>query len=310
MEKEESKVKSISTVQIVKKTIIEFFQEQSFLHGAAMAYYAIFSLIPMIYLAISGFGTFLGKERVLEIIDGVLQENVGLKDTSGILSFLNEIDIHKGNLVMSIVGISALLLTSSALLNTVRMSINEFYDIKVVIKNQRKRIQYNIGTKLISILFLPIFGVVFLAAYFGQTIVISSLHSLFGDLNTFEYTVLKIAVFFFTILTNALLFTIVLKYLNDGYVRWKSALYGAIVTALLLYVGQLLINYYLGHFFFGSKAGVAGTLLVLMAWIYYTSQIIFIGAKFTKIYSIAIGHTIRFESRRKIKRKPAELQEN
>lgn len=300
MNQETPKVKSVSALKIARKTIVEFFQEPSFFHGAALAYYAIFALIPMLYLAISSFGQFIGKERMLEIINSVLEENVGLKDTSGILSFLDEVNIDKGNLFMSVIGIVTLLLTSSALLNTLRMSIDEFYDIKVEIKSQRKRIQYNIGTKLISILFLPVFGVVILMAYFGETILMTVLNHWFGELNNFKFVILKVVIFIFTIFTNSILFTIVLKYVNDGYVKWKSALYGALVTSILLYLGQLIINHYLSNYFFGSKSGVAGTLLVLMAWIYYTSQIIFIGAKFTKIYSQAIGEPIKFESRRKV----------
>ncbi len=290
-----------SGLKIVRKTLAEFFQEPSFFHGAALAYYAIFALIPLIYLAISSFGQIIGKEEMIKIIDSLLKENVGLKDTSGILSFLTDIEIAKGNLMMTIIGFFTLLLTSSALLNTLRVSINEFYDVKIEIKNKRKRIQYNLGTKLISILFLPVFGVVMLMAYFGETILMAILNQLFGELNSFENVILRICVFFFSIFTYSLLFTVVLKYVNDGCVRWKSALYGALVTSVLLYLGQLLINYYLSNYFFGSKAGVAGTLLVLMAWIYYSSQIIFIGAKFTKIYSQAIGFPIRFESRRSFK---------
>jgi membrane protein len=140
-------------------------------------------------------------------------------------------------------------------------------------------------------------------AYFGETILMTVLNHWFGELNNFKFIILKVVIFIFTIFTNSILFTIVLKYVNDGYVKWKSALYGALVTSILLYLGQLIINHYLSNYFFGSKSGVAGTLLVLMAWIYYTSQIIFIGAKFTKIYSQAIGEPIKFESRRKVFKK-------
>ncbi|MBI3240218.1 MAG: YihY/virulence factor BrkB family protein, partial [Flavobacteriia bacterium] len=93
-------------------------------------------------------------------------------------------------------------------------------------------------------------------------------------------------------------FTIIFKYLNDGRVEWKLAISGALVTAILLYMGQLLIKYYLKNYFFGSSIGLPGTILVMLAWMYYSSQIIFLGAKFTKVYATKVGRPIIFQSRR------------
>jgi membrane protein len=75
-------------------------------------------------------------------------------------------------------------------------------------------------------------------------------------------------------------------------VQWKLALAGALVTSILLYFGQLLIKYYLGNLFFAKDAGIAGTILILLVWMYYSSQIIFFGAKFTAVYGKMVGKTI------------------
>jgi membrane protein len=68
---------------------------------------------------------------------------------------------------------------------------------------------------------------------------------------------------------------------------------GALVTTILLYIGQLLIKYYLLHYFFAKDAGIAGTLLILLTWVYYTSQIIFFGAKFTMLYAKMVGQPLQ-----------------
>lgn len=283
---------------IIKKTFVEFFQEKSFFHGAALSYYTVFSLVPLIYLAIMIFGAVVGETEVLHLISKLLKEQVGLQDVSGLMSFLKGININKSSWLMFGIGIITLLLTSSALLSSLRMSINEFYDITVDIKDRKKRIEYQIGTKLVSMLLLPLLGAILLVLYFGLTFLLSLLQSLMGDMSTAEWLIWSGLANLSTILMNAFMFALVLKYVHDGKVDWKSVFYGGLFTAVLLFIGQLLIKYYLQHYFFGSKAGVAGTLYVLLAWMYYTSQIIFLGAKFTKIVAIHLGQPICFSGRK------------
>jgi membrane protein len=91
------------------------------------------------------------------------------------------------------------------------------------------------------------------------------------------------------LLTNFIIFYFIFRFLHDAIVPRKIAMGGALVTTLLLYLGQLLIKYYLLHYFFAKDAGIAGTLLILLTWVYYTSQIIFFGAKFTMLYAKMVG---------------------
>ena len=284
--------------QIIKQTFIEFFQEQSFFHGAALAYYTVFAMIPLIYLAIICFGVIVGEQTISKMIEQVLHEQIGLQDSSGIMTFLKELHVGQGSFVSNVVGIVTLMFSSSVLLSSLRTSINEFYDVQVSIESKRKRFEYNIGTKLVSMLLLPVFAAVFIALYTGETFVMSAVHGLFGELSGFEQFILSSLVNIFAILTNVVLFAMLFKYVNDGSVKWKYALKGALFTAILLFIGQLLIKYYLRNFFFGSKAGVAGTLLVILLWMYYTSQIIFLGAKFTKVVAIFDGNPIQFIGRK------------
>lgn len=285
-------------IQIIKQTFIEFFQEQSFFHGAALAYYTVFAMIPLIYLVIVCFGVIVGEDTISEIIEDVLHKQIGLKDVSGIMTFLKDLNVGTGTFLSNTVGIITLLFSSSVLLSSLRTSINEFYDVQVNIESKRKRFEYNIGTKLVSMMLLAVFGIVFITLYMGETFVMSVISGILGELNTFEEFVITSLLNVFSIFTNVVLFAMVLKYVNDGQVKWRYALKGALFTSILLFIGQLLIKFYLANFFFGSKAGVAGTLLVILLWMYYTSQIIFLGAKFTKVVAIFDGHPIQFVGRK------------
>jgi membrane protein len=284
--------------EVAKTTFSEFFQEQSFFHGAALAYYAIFALVPMVYLSLISFGKFVGQETMLKIINDILHQEVGLDDSSGIIDFLKEIDFEKGNVVMNIVGAVALLISSSALLASLRMSINEFFDVTNTIEGRRDRFMHDVAARFANIVLLPVFGIVVVVTYFGETFILSASHTLLGQMGYVEAFVIGILQHALPIATNMLLFTLIFKYLHDGKVEWKLAFSGAIVTAVLLYVGQLLIKFYLKNYFFGSSIGLPGTILVILAWMYYSSQIIFLGAKYIKIYALTIGKPIAFSQRR------------
>lgn len=283
--------------KLTKNTFTEFFQEQSFFHGAALAYYTVFAMVPIIYLALISFGQFVGQERMLQIIDDLLKEQVGLSDSSGILSFLESTNFEKGSFIMNVIGVAALLLSSSAMLASLHYSINEFFDIHPSFEDRRKRIAHNIWARVINILFLPVFGLMLVLTYFGETVILSLSDSVFGDLSYVESVILSVLQHGLTLATNVLLFAFTFKFLHDGKVAWKLAFAGGMVTAFLLYLGQLVIKYYMKNYFFGSSVGVPGTILIILVWMYYSSQIIFLGAKFVKVYADMVGKTIIFTPR-------------
>ena len=279
---------------MIKHTFIEFFKEQSFFHGAALAYYTVFSIVPIMYLAIISFGKIVGQATVLKIIDETLKDQLGMSETKSIMELLSQVNFEKGSFVLNVVGTIALLLSSSALLASLRQSLNEFLDIELTFKDKRSKFWHAIGTRGVTIVFLPFFGLAIVIMYFGQTFLISFGEDFFSHLGSFEKAGLWIMQHLIAIGSNVLMFALIFKYLHDGHVRWRIAFGGAIVTSVLLYGGQLLIRYYLLNYFFGSSVGVAGTILVILAWMYYSSQIIFLGAKFMKVYSDVVGTSIYF----------------
>jgi membrane protein len=149
--------------------------------------------------------------------------------------------------------------------------------------------------RLISILGVTLFTGLIVSLYFAQTVVISFGHHLFDEKEWLSLLFFNVAKHGFSLLSNLIIFSIVFKYVHDGVVSWKLAIGGALVTSILLYVGQLLIKYYLFNFFFAASGGLAGTLFIILAWVYYSSQIIFFGAKFTAAYAKYMGRPIQFK---------------
>jgi membrane protein len=279
--------------QLFKQTVSEFASENSLFHGAALSYYTIFALVPILYLSIVSFGQIIGQEKMLAIIATVLQEQVGIKDIKGILDFLNEINFHKSNFGLQLVGILVLIVSSTAILSSLKNSINDFYDIQKIHENKRKLILATMIDKLIHVGLLMFFGLLIIVTYFAEIILLSFGDVLFHQLNYIHFLFDFLIQHFVPILTNFTIFFFLFKYVSDGIVNSKLAAAGALITASLLYIGQLLIKYYLTHYFFARDTGIAGTLLVLLTWVYYTSQIIFFGAKFIAVYAKISGKPIK-----------------
>lgn len=289
------KNKSLSWSEIfilIKDTSIEFASENSLFHGAALSYYTIFALVPILYLSIVSFGMFIGQETMVKIITDVLVTQVGVKDVRGIIEFLNQVNFEKANVALQIIGIVVLLITSTAMLSSLKNSINDFYNIEKVHTSNKKKILATLIDKITHVGLLAVFGLIIIVTYFGQIIILSLGDKVFAHFGVFHQLFVFITQHIVPLLTNTFIFYFIFRYLSDGIVGLKTALAGSIVTSILLYLGQQLIKYYLNNYFFAKDAGIAGTLLILLTWVYYTSQIIFFGAKFTFVYSKKMDQTI------------------
>lgn len=275
-----------------KDTLLSFFQERAFFHGAALSYYALFSMFPLLFLIISFLGRILGEDFILKLIKEFLLENVGLRNVDEIMEVVGTYNLDKGNIFLEIIGVAFVLIASSAFLTSLRNSINEFYNIERTVLKGRKAIQVNIFERLISLLFLAVFASVFLILYMFHSVGFTLLHSLLGSSSDIQRMFFSILDFSFSVLLNYIIFLLIFKFLNNGKVTWRVASMGAIVTAVLLFLGQLLIKYYLLNLFVLGTAGIAGSLFIFMAWVHYSSQIIFVGAKFTYTFSKKIGSPI------------------
>ncbi len=283
--------------EVVRDTIKGFVEENSFFHGAALSYYTIFALVPLLYLAFASFGRIVGNKRMLEIIGNLLKEQIGITDINGILSFLDGVDLAGGNFLMQVIGVIVLLISGTALFGSLRNSINDFYDIKPIIEGHKKIILSHLIARLVSISILTLIGVVIIVFYFAQTMLLSFGSYLLGNVDAIHWVYSFLFEHGLSIASNVIIFMFIFKFLNDGVLSWKVALNGSILTSFLLYFGQLLIKYYLTNYFFAADSGIAGTLLVILAWVYYSSQIIFFGAKYTMVYAKKIGEPIRLRKR-------------
>ena len=278
---------------VLKDSIVGYFSEGAFFHGAALAYYTLFSFVPIVYLSTSIFGRVVGKENMQTIIIDLLQNQIGISDTKGLMDFLNSVNFDKPSLFLEIVSIGILLYGCSAFLVSLKRSINEFFNISKKKRHEENIIMDIIGFRFLSVAYLAIFAFIIILLYFLQGFIFYAFTNYLHFKNGFVDFTLEFFQHLISIFSNILIFTIVFKYIHDGFVPIKLAIKGAFVTSVLLFLSQLLIKYYLHNYFFLGNMGIAGSLFIFLAWVHYSAQIVFFGAKFTAVLAERDGIKIK-----------------
>ncbi len=280
-------------LSVLKDSIVGYFSEGAFFHGAALAYYTLFSFVPIVYLSTSIFGRVVGKEKMQTIIIDLLQNQIGISDTKGLMDFLNSVNFDKPSLFLEIISIGILLYGCSAFLVSLKRSINEFFDISKKKRHEENIIMDIIGFRFLSVAFLALFAFIIILLYFLQGFIFYAFTNYLHYKNGFIDFTLEFFQHLISIFSNILIFTIVFKYIHDGFVPIKLAIKGAFVTSVLLFLSQLLIKYYLHNYFFLGNMGIAGSLFIFLAWVHYSAQIVFFGAKFTAVLAERDGIKIK-----------------
>lgn len=280
------KIKLFTFFKVLKTTTIEFIREGAYFHGAALSYYILFALIPLMYLSILCFGLIIGSEQWIAILSSLFKENIGIDDISVFTDYFATIKNYGRSFWLNVLMISLLLYSCSAFMVSLKCSINEFYNVKKKDREQRNLLYDIIGFRFVSILLVALFALIIFVMYFLQVFAFSFLESWLTSAHGIEVFLYGVLHKVLSIGSNFLIFCFVFKYVHDGKIDWKTAAQGALLTAVLLYISQILIKYYLQTYFFLGNGDVVGSLFILMAWIYYSSQVIFFGAKFIHILSV------------------------
>jgi len=274
----------------------EYVQEGAFHHGAALAYYTLFAFIPIIYLTTSIYGRVIGQQNMQEIVGSILKSGLGIQDSGSILKLVESMSIDKPNFFLELASIGILLYTCSAFMISLKRSLNEFFNVSKKSRQESNLFMEIIGFRFVGVLLLAIFALVIILFYFLQIFIFSAITSWLQWNNGFVDFSLQVLQVLFTLLSNILIFSLIFKYMHNAKVTWRVARNGAIATTILLYLSQWLIGYYLQHYFVMGTLGVANSIFIMLAWVHYSAQIVFFGAKYTyqigKVYNERIQTAI------------------
>src|ERR1700729_872121 len=254
--------------------------------GAALAFYTVFSIAPILIIAI-GFASMVVQGDALraELLSQI-QNLLGPTGANAVREILTSADYLGKSRFATFIGIVTLLFGASSVFVELQNSLDKIWEVP-----KRKRMH---GLwRILRARFLSLGLVLGVGFLLMVSLVISTLMAAFGAwlasmMGHWRMMLLVIDVVL-TLGISAVLFALLFKYVPQERLAWADVWVGGIVTAALFSIGKFAIGYYLGKSAFSSVYGIAGSFLVLLLWCYYTAQIFLFGAEFTRHYSLALG---------------------
>ncbi|MBU7569832.1 MAG: YihY/virulence factor BrkB family protein [Flavobacterium sp.] len=277
------------TWYLFKNTISEFNDDNAIKLSASLSYYTIFAIPPLMIIIITLCGFFFGKDAVTGELYGQINRLVGNDAAIQIQNAIKNVELSDSNAFAAIFGGVMLLIGASGVFAEIQSSINFIWGLKA---KPNKGFKKFIQNRLMSFSMIVSVGFLLLVSLLVNSVMdllSAKLRSYFQEGTIYIFYVLNLLLVFAII---TLLFTIIFRTLPDGKIRWKDAFIGSSFTAVLFMVGKFAIGLYLGNSTVASVYGAAGSIIIILVWVYYSAIILYFGAEFTKVYAKAYGGSI------------------
>jgi membrane protein len=275
--------------QVLKDSFKGFSDDRITKLSGALAYYTVFSFGPLLIVLIFLAGIILGQDAAQGQVYSQMKDFVGPDAAAQLQEIIKNASISgKGN-IAAIIGFVTLLIGATTIFAEIQDSINFIWGLKPKPRLGWLKMLIN---RLLSFSVLVSLGFLLLVSLAVSTLIdaISKrLMNAFPDVTVVVFYIINLLI---TLIVTASLFAIIFKVLPDAKIKWKDVIAGSIATAILFMLGKFLISLYISKTNVGSTYGTAGSLAVLLVWIYYSAIILYFGAEFTKAYAIRFGSEI------------------
>jgi membrane protein len=265
--------------KILKSAVSQFLGDAMLSRGAAIAYYTVFALAPVLVIVIAVAGLVFGTEAAQSAIIAQVAGLVGEKAADLVRTMLQAAENRDAGVWATVISTGALVLTASGVFGELQTSLN------VIWKSEpRSGLSRLVRARLASLGLVVALGFLLLVSLVvnaGLTATGNYLNDLFPG----GHVVLQVTHLVVSLALIALLFAAIFKVLPDRLIAWRDVIMGGIATAVLFTLGKTLIGFYLGLSTIASGFGAAGALALVLIWIYYSAQIFLFGATFTRAYA-------------------------
>lgn len=283
------KVSFRGMIEVIKNSFNGFIDDKAVKLSAALAYYTVFSMAPLLIIIISLCGLLLGREAVEGKIYAQLAGFVGSDTAAQLQQIIKNASLAGKSHTAVVIGSITLLVGATTVFAEIQESINMIWGLKPKPKRGWLKLIQN---RFLSFSVIASLGFLLLVSL-GVTTVIDGfsekLKNYFPEVTVVIFYIINIII---SLAVITLIFGVIFKVLPDAKIKWKDVLSGAIATAFLFMLGKFGISYYISKSNVGSTYGAAGSLVVLLLWIYYSSIILYFGAEFTKAYAVKFGSEI------------------
>lgn len=285
------KFKPKSIWNFIKDVFEKFIDDKAPKLGAALSFYTLFSLAPLLIIAISVAGSIFGRRAARGEIVEQINSFVGEEGARVVQTALRNAHLTHASGIALIISIVTVIIGSTIVFVDLQESLDMVWKVKP--KPGRGMIKGLLKDRIRSFTIVMGTGFLLLVSLIVST-VISSLNDYISE-QFFELPLyyLEISNLLVSLFIVFLLFMMIFKFLPDVDIQWKHVWVGALVTAVLFVLGKYLIGLYLGTSSLSSTYGAAGSLVVVLLWVYYSTQILFLGAEFTQVYVEKYGNGIQ-----------------
>jgi membrane protein len=275
----------IGIKDLILATFSNWIDDDIPLHGAALAFYTIFSLAPLLIIIIAVTGFVFGEQAATGQVSAFLDELVGVGMATIVENIISGANHTFSNVIAAIIGIGTILFTSTTVITQLKSSLNTIWNVETKEGNTLR--QFFIS-RFTSFLLVMVFALTLVSSLIFDAI-LQVINTEVSNYLPEELALISLINYIVFVVATVLLFTIIFRMLPDIKIAWTDALIGASVTTLLFMAGRFVITLFFGIDSIGSTYGTAGTFVVILVWIYYNSMTVFLGAEFTHQYTIRYG---------------------
>jgi membrane protein len=266
--------------KLLKDTVLAFINDGALSRGAAIAFYTVTSIAPLLLIVIAIAGLAFGRDAAQNAITGQLGSLMGQQTAEVLQNAIASAAGKSSGIIATIIGIITLVATASGVFGEMQSALNAIWKAKP----KGTTVSRLIRARAASLGLVAALGFLLMVS-----LVVSAGLTAFGN---YLNSVLPLGKLILTVLNGvvslvliSVLFAAIYKVLPDRQLEWRDVIVGAVVTAVLIIIGKLLIGWYIGSSAVASSYGAAGALIVLLLWVYYSVQIFLLGAEFTKVYA-------------------------
>lgn len=289
MEQHLSKLKTYW--QILKQSGSDFMEDKVLKLSASLAYYTIFSVAPMLIVIIYFCDLFLGREAIEGTLYGQIKDLVGAQAAMQLQQMIRNATLSQDMSWATIIGFITLFIGATGVFAEIQDSINSIWRLKLKSKPKKGLIKMLLN-RLQSFSLVVSMGFILLVSLVVNGVIEffnTRLATLFPEVAVVVIYIINLAV---TFLVITILFAVIFKVLPDARIRWRDVIKGAVVTAILFMLGKFAIGVYLSASKISSSYGAAGSIVIILIWVYYSAAILYFGAVFTRVHVQYFGARI------------------
>lgn len=274
---------------VVQDAVSLWLERNAFSYAGSLAFYTLFSLAPTIIIAVTVIGVVLGEDAAQGQIVAQLQGTLGVEAAQAVEQAVAQSRIEESGLLPTVLGVVALLVGATTVFAQMQFSLNTIWGVTA--KPTSNSAFIFIKTRLLSLTVVFSIGFILLVSLVLGVFLRSMLYAT-SDLLPIATIVTTTAESLISLAMVTLLFATIFKVLPDVVLRWQDVLIGALVTAILFTIGRSLIAIYLAYTATASTYGAAGSVVMILLWVYYSSLILLFGASFTRSLLLRRGRPL------------------